>query len=86
MVSSLSSLQWVSLNAGKPVVKWGSSPGQLTHSKQATSSTYNASDMCGGPATDFGYRDPGMLHQVTLDGWEMCICMYLFMHLIPRLR
>ena len=35
---------------------------------QASTSTYNASHMCGSPATDFGYRDPGMLHQVTMDG------------------
>ena len=32
-------LQWVSLNASEPVVKWGSIPGQLMHTKQATSST-----------------------------------------------
>ena len=35
---------------------------------QANSSSYNASDMCGSPATDFGYSDPGLIHQVTMDG------------------
>ncbi|KAL5489146.1 hypothetical protein EMCRGX_G018204 [Ephydatia muelleri] len=34
---------------------------------QASSSTYKAGDMCGSPATDFGFLDPGMLHQVTMD-------------------
>ena len=35
---------------------------------QANSSTYNASDMCGSPATDFGYSDPGLIHWVKMDG------------------
>eukprot|EP00731_Ephydatia_muelleri_P019794 Em0012g619a len=35
--------------------------------KVASSSTYKAGDMCGSPATDFGFLDPGMLHQVTMD-------------------
>ena len=71
-----SSLQWVSLDATKPVVVWGSDPKQLTNTKVANSSTYNASDMCGSPATDFGYRDPGLLHQVTMDGYVcVCVCM-----------
>ena len=39
-----------------------------THTNQAESFTYNASEMCGSPATDFGYIDPGLLHQVTLTG------------------
>ena len=35
---------------------------------QANSSTYSARDMCGNPATDFGYSDPGLIHQVTMKG------------------
>ena len=35
---------------------------------QALTSTYNASHMCGSPATDFGYRNPGLIHRVTMDG------------------
>lgn len=36
-------------------------------SLQAQTVTYNASDMCGSPAIDWGWRDPGLLHHVTLD-------------------
>ena len=34
---------------------------------QANSSTYTAGDMCGPPAIDFGYMDPGMLHMATIE-------------------
>ena len=33
---------------------------------QAETSSYSASDMCGSPAIDFGYRDPGLLHKAQL--------------------
>ena len=33
---------------------------------QAETSSYSASDMCGSPAIDFGYRDPGFLHKAQL--------------------
>ena len=36
---------------------------------QAASSTYTDKDMCGSPATDYGYRETGTLHQATLTGW-----------------
>ena len=39
-----------------------------THT-QANTTTYGAEDMCGSPATDWGWRDPGLLHQVKLDKW-----------------
>ena len=34
---------------------------------QAVTSTYNASDMCDSPATDWGWREPGLLHTVVMD-------------------
>jgi len=61
-------LSWVTRDSQTPTVKWGTASGQYSFTKQATSGTYNASDMCGSPATDFGYRDPGLIHQVTMDG------------------
>ena len=35
---------------------------------QVLISTYKASDMCGAPATDIGFRSPGFLHTALLDG------------------
>ena len=35
---------------------------------QSMTSSYNASDMCSSPATDFGYSSPGMIHRATLSG------------------
>ena len=40
--------------------------------------------MCGSPATDFGFRDPGMIHQATLKRFHISdanivsspLCMY----------
>ena len=37
---------------------------------QAYSYSYSASDMCGSPAIDFGYRDPGLLHRAKLTGLQ----------------
>lgn len=34
---------------------------------QAVSMTYSASDMCGSPATDFGFRDPGKIHTAVMN-------------------
>lgn len=61
-------LTWVSGQVGTPTVMWSASEvGAENYHKAANTSTYTAKDMCGSPATDFGYRDPGMIHQVTLD-------------------
>eukprot|EP00731_Ephydatia_muelleri_P019818 Em0012g643a len=60
-------LIWVTQEANAPQVLWGTQSNAYTSSKMASSSTYKAGDMCGSPATDFGFLDPGMLHQVTMD-------------------
>ena len=61
-------LTWVSGQAGSPQVVWSTTEaGTTTDQKSATTSTYTAKDMCGSPATDVGYRDPGKIHQVTMD-------------------
>ena len=61
-------LTWVSGQAGSPKVMWWPAGGAAAPNvKAANTSTYSAKDMCGSPATDFGYRDPGMLHHVTMD-------------------
>ena len=45
-------------------------------SVQADSSSYSASDMCGSPAIDFGYRDPGLLHKAKLSGLQPGLTYY----------
>ena len=61
-------LTWVSGQVGTPKVMWTApEAGAEGYQKEANTSTYTAKDMCGSPATDFGYRDPGMIHQVVLD-------------------
>ena len=60
-------LTWVSGQIGHPKVVWYASGVGMNYQKEATTSTYSAKDMCGAPAIDFGYRDPGMIHQATMD-------------------
>ena len=43
---------------------------------QAITSSYSSSDMCGSPAIDFGYRDPGFLHKATLTGLQPGLTYY----------
>ena len=33
---------------------------------KAETTTYSASNMCGTPATGYGYRDPGLFHRATM--------------------
>ena len=60
-------LTWVSGQKGNPEVLWYVPGVGTDFQKEASTFTYTAKDMCGPPATDFGYRDAGMIHQVTMD-------------------
>lgn len=60
-------LMWTTRDSNKPQVKWGTTSGGYTWVKNATSTTYKASDMCDSPAKDYGWMDPGALHRVTMD-------------------
>lgn len=39
----------------------------MNYCMQAVTTTYNATDMCDSPATDWGWREPGLLHTVVMD-------------------
>jgi hypothetical protein len=67
---------WVTKNSSNPQVKWGTASGGYTHILDADSSSYSASDMCGSPAIDFGYRDPGLLHKAKLSGLQPGLTYY----------
>jgi len=56
---------WVSKQLSNPVVKFGTSQ-QSTTTIKATTTTYTKNDLCGFPANDFGFRDPGYIHSATL--------------------
>ena len=60
-------LTWVSGQSGNPKVVWWAPELNNNYQKEASTFTYTAKDMCGAPATTVGYRDPGMIHQVTMD-------------------
>ena len=40
---------------------------------QVNTTTYSASDLCGPPATDYGWMDPGMIHTTTMDKYAIII-------------
>lgn len=63
-------VQWTTRDSGNPVVKWGTQPGQYTHTTPARSSTYTVQDMCGPPADSIGWVDPGTFHAALLEGLE----------------
>ncbi len=65
---SLCSLQWVTKNKKNPSVYYGTTSGSYDYVSKAASISYNATDMCGSPATDWGWRDPGLLHTVYMEG------------------
>ena len=49
-----------------PVVYYGLFKEIMILKSYGTTTTYNASDMCGSPANAIGYRDPGFIHDVLL--------------------
>lgn len=59
-------------NADAPMVHFDTSSGSGTpsnykYSAKPTTITYNASDMCGSPATDWGWREPGLIHTAVME-------------------
>lgn len=63
-------VQWSSRDAGQPAARYGSSPDALRFQVPASSASYGPHDMCGPPASTFGFVDPGVLHTATLSGLE----------------
>ena len=63
-------MQWVTRDAGKPQVRWGTARGRLEHAAPGDSSTYTAADLCGAPANTSGWMDPGWLHGAVMAGLQ----------------
>ncbi len=54
-----------------PTVRWGLASGNYPYSATGSSSTYARGDMCDAPAnTTAAFRDPGMIHEITLSQLE----------------
>eukprot|EP01111_Echinosteliopsis_oligospora_P008248 TRINITY_DN2377_c0_g1_i1.p1 TRINITY_DN2377_c0_g1~~TRINITY_DN2377_c0_g1_i1.p1 ORF type:complete len:580 (-),score=162.90 TRINITY_DN2377_c0_g1_i1:5-1744(-) len=63
---SVMTLTWTSLHSSSPSVQWGEKSGQYTEQAQATTNTYTQEDMCGSPASDIGWYNPGLIHSAYL--------------------
>lgn len=64
-------LTWTSaVSSGSPRVTVTNSATGASTTYDATSNTWNASSLCGAPATTVGYRDPGMHHTATMNGLQ----------------
>ena len=61
-------MQWQTRDAGKPMVKYGTTPGMYTMTANGTNTTYTAADLCGAPANSTGFVNPGAINRVLLTG------------------
>lgn len=61
-------VQWVTRDAGRPRVRWGTAAAALDHSADGSSTTYTRADMCGPPANTSGWMEPGWLHAAVMAG------------------
>lgn len=59
-------ITWVTRDADSPTVMWGTESGNYSDNIKAVTMTYTSTDMCGSPATDFGFRDPGKIHTAVM--------------------
>lgn len=49
----------LTFTAPRAQVSYGTQSGKYTQTAAASSTTYTRADMCGPPANDTGFRDPG---------------------------
>jgi len=62
-------VQFTTRSARAPLARYGLSPGgPYPYTVPATTATYTAAELCGPPASDLGWHDPGQLHTATLTG------------------
>ncbi|XP_031371503.1 probable inactive purple acid phosphatase 27 [Punica granatum] len=72
------------INEAVPLVQWGLK-GDAQKKSSAGTLTFNRNSMCGSPARDFGWRDPGFIHTSFLkDLWPNAIYTYRMGHLLAN--
>eukprot|EP01118_Nematostelium_gracile_P011370 TRINITY_DN401_c0_g1_i3.p1 TRINITY_DN401_c0_g1~~TRINITY_DN401_c0_g1_i3.p1 ORF type:complete len:559 (+),score=114.40 TRINITY_DN401_c0_g1_i3:100-1776(+) len=59
-------LTWSSLSSDNPVVQLGTQSGVYDTTISANTNTYTSDDVCGGIASGFGWRDPGLIHTALM--------------------
>jgi predicted phosphodiesterase len=57
---------WTSKGSVSPQVKYGTQSGNYPYSVTATSATFTQNQMCGSPAQDYGWRDPGQVQTAVM--------------------
>ena len=63
-------VQFNTRDVGSTVVQWGTSASELSRKTEPVTTTYTAEEMCGSPAADWGWLDPGQFHTATLGPLE----------------
>ena len=63
-------VSWNTRDAIQPCVVWGEVGSDITTTTYAVSTTFGKSDLCGHPAIQLGYRDPGLMHTAVLEGLQ----------------
>jgi hypothetical protein len=63
-------VSWQTTDAGTPTVKYGTTSGQYSMSATGSNNTFTPADLCGSPANNTGFRNPGAVNHVTLTGLE----------------
>lgn len=64
-------ISWTTRDPGAPLVQWTADPTTLPffpNSTAGASTTYKASDLCGGLDQKMGFFDPGTLQSATMTG------------------
>ena len=64
-------ISWTTRDPGAPLVQWTADPTTLPffpNSAAGASTTYKASDLCGGLDQKMGFFDPGTLQSATMTG------------------
>eukprot|EP01116_Phalansterium_solitarium_P017202 TRINITY_DN4173_c0_g1_i1.p1 TRINITY_DN4173_c0_g1~~TRINITY_DN4173_c0_g1_i1.p1 ORF type:complete len:586 (-),score=221.07 TRINITY_DN4173_c0_g1_i1:325-2025(-) len=52
------------------MIQWGFSSGSYSNWAQSQFDTYAPSDLCGSPARDYGWHEPGLLHTYVITGLQ----------------
>lgn len=59
-------ITWVAKEFSTPVIRYGFTPGNMTHLAYARADSYTPADLCGEPAQKKGWRTPGMILSAVL--------------------
>jgi hypothetical protein len=63
-------LLWSSATSTTPVLRWGTSSGVYDYTANAVTSHIDQGEMCGAPASTYGWRDLGLIHTAPFQGMK----------------